>query len=143
MASCIHRIRDSTKPHLRGCMKKIPRRFLEIQVPAGFENGVVTIALVSVKVKYAQMFSFNLNFFAPECSAETPYITKWLGYLATGQMTCFPNSPESALCLDEDHSSESCWSLDAGSIRKAQRPKVIQSCISISAKEILQQYSHV
>ena len=71
-------------------MKKIPRS-LQIQLHEGFENCVVTIALVSlvsVKVKYAQMFSFNLNFFAPECSAETPYITKWLGYLATGQMTC-------------------------------------------------------
>ena len=46
---------------------------------------MISISLISVfstlQVKIAQMFSFNLNFFAPECSAETPYITKWIGYL--------------------------------------------------------------
>ena len=41
MARCVHRIRDSTKPHLTGCMKKIPRRFLEIRLHAGFGNSVV------------------------------------------------------------------------------------------------------
>ncbi|CAJ1371183.1 unnamed protein product [Effrenium voratum] len=41
-------------------------------------------------VKIAQMFSFNLNFFAPECSAETPYITKWLGYLVIPYFMIMP-----------------------------------------------------
>ncbi|CAK8992032.1 unnamed protein product [Durusdinium trenchii] len=41
-------------------------------------------------VKIAQMFSFNLNFFAPECSAETPYITKWIGYLVLPYFMIMP-----------------------------------------------------
>lgn len=45
------------------------------------------------EVKIAQMFSFNLNFFAPECSAETPYITKWIGYLATWHCDAVGSSP--------------------------------------------------
>jgi len=43
-------------------------------------------------VKIAQMFSFNLNFFAPECSAETPYITKWIGYLVIPYFMIMPLS---------------------------------------------------
>jgi len=31
---------------------------------------------------YAKYFAFNLNFFAPECAAETPYTTTWLSYLS-------------------------------------------------------------
>lgn len=53
---------------------------------------MISISLISVfstlQVKIAQMFSFNLNFFAPECSAETPYITKWIGYLVPCTRIC-------------------------------------------------------
>lgn len=53
---------------------------------------MISISLISVcstlQVKIAQMFSFNLNFFAPECSAETPYITKWIGYLVPCAYNC-------------------------------------------------------
>lgn len=53
---------------------------------------MISISLISVfstlQVKIAQMFSFNLNFFAPECSAETPYITKWIGYLVPCARIC-------------------------------------------------------
>ena len=53
---------------------------------------MISISLISVfstlQVKIAQMFSFNLNFFAPECSAETPYITKWIGYLVPCAIIC-------------------------------------------------------
>lgn len=47
-------------------------------------------AMFTELVKIAQMFSFNLNFFAPECSAETPYINKWLGFLVIPYFMIMP-----------------------------------------------------
>eukprot|EP00929_Paragymnodinium_shiwhaense_P039041 TRINITY_DN20539_c0_g2_i2.p1 TRINITY_DN20539_c0_g2~~TRINITY_DN20539_c0_g2_i2.p1 ORF type:complete len:3366 (-),score=560.65 TRINITY_DN20539_c0_g2_i2:231-9053(-) len=38
----------------------------------------------------AAKFAFDLNFFKPECSVETPYSQKWLGFLAVPYMAMGP-----------------------------------------------------
>merc|ERR1719502_1635858 len=40
--------------------------------------------------KLSAMFSFNFNFFHPECSMETAYNEKWMGFLAIPYLNMIP-----------------------------------------------------
>merc|ERR1719355_350699 len=40
--------------------------------------------------KLAAQFSFNFNFFHPECSVETAFNQKWMGFLAIPYLNMIP-----------------------------------------------------